>query len=84
MDEALGSCARSCCSGCPHSEAHGHSAAPVAGGEADQAIMLSVAPAVAELQERPRRARPPVSASRKGAGIRSGAVPQHVHAPNVV
>ena len=24
MDEALGACAKSCCSGCPHSAAHGH------------------------------------------------------------
>ncbi|KAA0076883.1 (2Fe-2S)-binding protein [Tardiphaga sp. P9-11] len=25
MDEALGACAKSCCSGCPHTAAHGHS-----------------------------------------------------------
>jgi len=24
MDEALGACAKSCCSGCPHQQAHGH------------------------------------------------------------
>jgi bacterioferritin-associated ferredoxin len=24
MDEALGACAKACCSGCPHSQAHGH------------------------------------------------------------
>jgi bacterioferritin-associated ferredoxin len=24
LDEALGACAKACCSGCPHSQAHGH------------------------------------------------------------
>src|SRR5271156_2413429 len=25
IDEALGSCAKACCAGCPHSQSHGHS-----------------------------------------------------------
>jgi bacterioferritin-associated ferredoxin len=24
IDEALGACAKACCSGCPHSQSHGH------------------------------------------------------------
>jgi len=28
IDEALGACAEACCSGCPHSHAHGHTETP--------------------------------------------------------
>lgn len=44
LDEALGACAKACCSGCPHSQAHGHGAATAFDADVEAVLDAEVAP----------------------------------------